>query len=355
MKNLFRKNILEMSGYVPGEQPKKKNIVKLNTNENPYPPSPKIKKFLANYDISKLRLYPDPLCDQLRTLLAAKFAVKSKNIIIGNGSDDILNLIVRACCDESKRTLACFEPSYSLYPVLAQIQGANCIKIPLSEKFEIPENIPENAFNAALFMITRPNAPTSNTFPKKTINRICDQSSGIVLIDEAYADFADDNCVDLLKKHKNLIICRTLSKSYSLAGIRLGFAIANEEIISQMMKVKDSYNVCRLTQEIAKIAIADERHFKNNIQKIKNSRQKLIAKLRKIGFYVIDSQTNFIFTSPPENCEKSAENIFTELRHKKIFVRYFKGKLTNKFLRITIGTENENNKLISNLQKIINS
>ncbi len=353
MKSLFRKNILSMSGYVPGEQPKQKNIIKLNTNENPYPPSPKIKHFLAKVEIDKLRLYPDPLCTELRALLAAKFALAPENIIIGNGSDDILNIITRVCAGEN-RSIACFDPSYSLYPVLAQMQEAECNLIPLDKNFEMPEIIPKKALNAALFMITRPNAPTGNNFPKEKIREICSQSSGIVVVDEAYADFADDNCLDLLGNHKNLIICRTLSKSYSLAGIRLGFAIADEAIIAQMMKVKDSYNVCRLSQEIAKIAIQDDAHFKRNLSKIRSNRGKLSSALVKMGFRVVSSQANFIFASPPENSEKSAEEIFLELRNKGIFVRYFKGKITENFIRITVGTEEQHNKLLVALSRILN-
>lgn len=340
-----------MSGYVPGEQPQKSKIVKLNTNENPFPPTPKIKKFLINFDISKLRLYPDSLCSELRKLIAKKFQIKPSNIIVGNGSDDILNIITRCCADETN-PISYFEPSYSLYSVLAKIQAAKCIPIPLEKDFSIPRKIPDEIFKAKLIFIVRPNAPSGNNFPKDIIKKICLKAKGIVLIDEAYADFSEDNCIDMAINMDNVVVCRTLSKSYSLAGIRLGFAIANENIISQMMKVKDSYNVCRLSQEIAKIAITDENHFKKNIKKIIKNRTKLIENLKNLNFNVIDSQTNFIFTSPPDNFKLNAEQIYNYLKKNGIYVRYFKGKVTENYLRITVGTEEENKKLIDNLKHI---
>jgi len=351
MKAFFRKNILEMNGYTPGEQPKKQGIIKLNTNENPFPPSPKIKKFLTNFDISKLRLYPDPLCSELRELIAKKFKVKPSNVIVGNGSDDILNIITRCCSDEIN-PISYFEPSYSLYSVLAKIQAAKCIPIPLEKDFSIPKNIPDEIFKAKLIFITRPNAPSGNNFPKNIIKKICLKAKGIVLIDEAYADFAEDNCIDIAINMDNVIVCRTLSKSYSLAGIRLGFAIASENIISQMMKVKDSYNVCKLTQEIAKIAITDEVYFKKNIKKIIKNRTKLTNDLKDLNFKVIESQTNFLFTSPPEHYKMNAEQIYNYLKNNGIFVRHFKGKTTENYLRITVGTEEENKKLIDKLRLI---
>ncbi|HPN85077.1 MAG TPA: histidinol-phosphate transaminase [Victivallales bacterium] len=346
MKSFFRKDILEMSGYVPGEQPKEKGIVKLNTNENPFPPSRKIKKYLSTLDIGILRLYPNPESCELRKIIADKFAVKESNVIVGNGSDDILNMIVR-CCTDKKKTMAYFDPSYSLYPVLAEIQGTECVKISLEKDFSIPTEIPRKGLDSSLFMITRPNAPTSNSFPKKRIREICSKSKGIVLVDEAYADFAEDDCIDLLGKYKNLVICRTLSKSYSLAGIRLGFAIASEEIISQMMKVKDSYNVNRISQEIAKIAILDNENFERNINLIKSNRKFLIDSLRKKGFKVIDSQTNFVFAAPPGKSGKNAKETYLHLKKNRVLVRYFPGKTTGKYLRITVGTKLELDKLIS--------
>ncbi len=349
MKTPFRKEIAGMSGYVPGEQPKERGVVKLNTNENPFPPSPRIKKLLDGFDPTLLRLYPDPECSGLRRVIAAKFAVREANVIVGNGSDDILNIITR-CCADKNMPVAFFEPSYSLYPVLARMQGARCIKVPLDGNFSIPRKIPDAALSAPVFMITRPNAPTGNSFPKSRVEEICRKSKGIVFADEAYADFADDNCLDLLGKFNNLIVCRTLSKSYSLAGIRLGFAIASEGIIEQMMKVKDSYNVCRLTQEIAKIAMLDDRHFRKNVGTIRENRENLSAELKKLGFEVVDSQANFVFASPPED-GPSAHEIYLKLKARRVFVRYFPGERTGRHLRITVGTRDQITRLIHLLRE----
>ncbi len=345
MKSFFRKDIEAMSGYVPGEQPHEKNVVKLNTNENPFPPSPRIKKYLSELDIGKLRLYPDPLSCEIRTIIAAKFAMNMENVIVGNGSDDLLNMIIRACTND-KRTMACFEPSYSLYPVLAQIQGTKCLKIPLKKDFSMPLQIQREALDAALFIIARPNAPTGNSFSKRRIEELCETVAGIVLVDEAYVDFAEDNCAELVNKYENIVVCRTLSKSYSLAGIRFGFAMASEKIISQMMKVKDSYNVNRITQEIAKIAILDEKHFQKNLERIKENRQFLTESLRHQGFVLENSQANFVFASPPPNYP-NAQELYLHLKQNGVFVRHFPGEKTKNHIRISIGTKEEIKKMLS--------
>ena len=338
MSSLFRIEIEKMSGYKPGEQPSGRRFIKLNTNENPYPPSPKIKKFLRDLDISILRLYPDPEAREIRKIIGEKFGLSPDNIIVGNGSDDILTIAVRACAGQG-RAISCFEPSYSLYSILAQIQGAECVKAALNEDFSMPSHIPPLFFKSAIIMAARPNAPTGNSFTKEKIADLCRRAAGIVLVDEAYADFAEDDCIDLLKKFDNLVICRTLSKSYSLAGIRLGFAMASKEIIAQMMKVKDSYNVNRLSQEIAKIAIMDEKYFRRNINKIKKTRQILIEGLKNKKWKVFPTNANFVFAEPPRG--ESAESYCKRLKKRGIFVRWFGHPLTSKFVRISVGTEKE--------------
>jgi histidinol-phosphate aminotransferase len=346
----FRKNIEEMQGYIPGEQPKTQSLIKLNTNENPYPPSPKVAECLNSVDYDKLRLYPDPAADKLREVIAKLYVYHRENIIIGNGSDDILTIAMRSFVGE-KEKVACFETTYSLYPVLAKIQNAVIAKIPLSEKdnFEFPIQLLDDKSklflsikDAKLFFITRPNAPTGTVFDIGLVEKFSSIFKGIIFIDEAYADFAETTCIDLVKKYPNVIIGRTLSKSYSLAGIRLGWGVANETVINGMMKVKDSYNINYITQKIAISALEDQFYFKKTISTIKKTRDHLSEKLINVGFKVIPSQSNFIFVSPPNG---NGKELFEYLRKNNILVRYFPGKLTGMYMRITIGTDQQIDKL----------
>ncbi len=355
----FRKNIDNMQGYTPGEQPKIKSLIKLNTNENPYPPSPAVQNILKNINYEKLRLYPDPMADQLRTEIAKLYSYNKENILTGNGSDDILTIAIRSFVNENDK-IGCFEPTYSLYPVLAQIQNAETIRIPLKEDsfFSFPKELLDTKSkefalikDVKLFFITRPNAPTGTVFDIDSIEHFCSIFTGVVFIDEAYADFAEETCINLVNKYPNVIIGRTLSKSYSLAGIRLGWAIANEKIIDGMIKVKDSYNINYITQQLAIASIQDQTYFKNTVKKIKTTRSFLSESLSNLGFRVIPSQSNFLFASPPK---QDGERIFKALRKHNIIVRYFPGKVTGKYLRITIGTKEEIDQLISVCKTLLN-
>lgn len=346
--SFFRPEIEAMSGYVPGEQPKARNIVKLNTNENPYPPSPGVLRTLQEFDYGRLRLYPDPLATELRAEIGAAFGMTYENVIAGNGSDDILNIAMRCFCGPG-RPMACLDPSYSLYPSLAEIQGAPCIRIPLNDDFSLPENLEKQAEGAFLLMIARPNAPTGNSFPKERIAEICENFQGIVLIDEAYADFARDNCADLLKEYPNLILSRTFSKSRSLAGLRFGYAVAHEKIIEGMMKVKDSYNVSMLTQKLALASLWDRAYFQDCVAKVKLAREMLSLGLWELGFTMTDTETNFVFASPPDG---DGEKYFRSLREHDVLVRYFPGPMTGRYVRITVGTTGEMADLVSLTEKL---
>ena len=346
MASLFRKAVDGMEGYTPGEQPSRPGgWIKLNTNENPYPPCPGASEVLRDADISSLRLYPDPLCGELRKTIASLHGLSEENVIVGNGSDDILTIVTR--CFAGENDLVCTpEPSYSLYPVLAEIQGATCRKIPLEGDFSLPANFAESAEGAKIIFLARPNAPTGNACCRSTVEKLCADFDGIVLVDEAYAEFADDNCVDLAVRYPNVIVCRTLSKSYSLAGIRLGYAIASPTTISGMMKVKDSYNVNRLTQLLAIAAISDQQYLRGNIAKIRNTRSTLSSGLTKLGYSVVPSQANFVFASPPDG---DAEKIYLSLKAAGILVRYFPGPVTGRYIRITVGTDEQTSRLLVNL------
>ena len=338
-----------MDGYTPGEQPQRAGgWIKLNTNENPYPPSPSVKRVLQNTDITDLRLYPDPMCCELRKTIADLYGLTEKNIIIGNGSDDILTIAVRCFVPENGLTV-CPEPSYSLYPVLASIQGAECLRIPLNEDFSLPSDFANSANNASLVLIPSPNAPTGTAFAMQAMRNLCKSFRGIVLIDEAYAEFAVDNCIALTQEFSNVIVSRTLSKSYSLAGIRMGYAIASEEIIAGMIKVKDSYNVNTLTQKIAIAALRDRETFRQNIEKICEVRRFLSESLVEYGFTVAESQANFVFASPPDG---NGEQLYQYLKENGILVRHFPGDITGRYIRITVGTRDETEKLLDVIQTL---
>ncbi len=336
-KSYFRPTVDAMGGYTPGEQPKVLDLIKLNTNENPYPPSPRVEEVLRDFDTAKLRLYPEPTADSLRDVIASVNGVQRENVIVGNGSDDILTIIVRCFCD-AKRKMACIDPTYSLYPVLGELQGAECVRIELDDDFSLPDDILEQAAVANLLMFARPNAPTGNLFPRERVEEICAHFRGIVFIDEAYVDFSENNCLDLAMRYPNVIVSRTMSKSYALAGVRLGYAVANAKIIDGMMKMKDSYNVNMLTQRIAIEAFKDGEYLRRMVDKIISTRNRIAAALKELGFTMVPSSTNFLFVSPPDG---NGRLYFEELRKHNIIVRYFPGKKTGDYARISIGTDAE--------------
>ncbi len=343
-----RPNIAAMRGYVPGEQPRDRKYIKLNTNENPYPPSPRVRALLQAFDPELLRLYPDPAAEAVRAAAARIFDLPGPEwVLAGNGSDDLLTIGIRTFLDPGA-ALAYPDPTYSLYPVLAQIQGAKTIPVPLTADFALPEKPAARARDAALFFLARPNAPTGNAFPLERVREICRTFPGLVWIDEAYADFARDNALGLTREFDNVLISRTLSKSYSLAGIRLGLAFAPPPIIREMMKVKDSYNVNRLSQEIALVALEDQDYLKQTVQRICRTRERVAGALRALGCTVAPSEANFLFVRPPI----PAERFFTGLRAGGILVRYFPGARTGAWVRITIGTDSEMDALLAEAKRL---
>ncbi len=344
-----REAIAAMSGYVPGEQPRDRGYIKLNTNENPYPPSPRVLEALERFDGQRLRLYPDPLASALRGEAGRLFGLGPDWVVCGNGSDDLLTMALRTYVGEGD-SLACFEPSYSLYPVLAQIQGVKCVEIALDESFGMPSDVIAQAKDCRLLFVTRPNAPTGNAFPKKSVEKICRDFPGIVWIDEAYADFGSDHCVDLVRDHSNVIVSRTFSKSYSLAGVRLGLAFANPDRIGEMLKVKDSYNVNMLTQEAGLAALRDQTSMRANVVRVRATREATAASLRQLGFGVCPSDANFLFVKPPI----CAASFVQSLREHGILVRYFGGPRTGHYVRITIGTDEEMAALVEATRRILN-
>ena len=334
MPRYFRDNIAAMTGYVPGEQPGNDGVIKLNTNENPYGPSPKVHATLKRALNSSLRLYPEPQSDTLRTAAARIYGVKPDNIIVGNGSDEILSMLLRCFVGPGDR-VAYPVPTYSLYDTLVEIQDGSKAAVNYPADFSLPAELAEQ--NAALTFVCNPNAPSGTLIALPAIEKLARSVSGILAVDEAYVDFAATegaSAIPLIRQLPNLVVLRTFSKSFSLAGMRIGLAFAAEEIIAGMMKVKDSYNVNRLSLLAATAALEDLPWMTRNVQRIQRSRKKLTAGLKRLGYQVYPSQANFVLARKDGENMKS---IYEELKRRKIFVRYFDFPGLQDCLRISVG------------------
>jgi len=342
----IRDNVQRMDGYTPGEQPVGERVIKLNTNENPYPPSPRVSEALSRLDPKSLARYPDPLAKDLRRAIAEVHGCDIQNVFAGNGSDEALALCLRAFVEDSG-SVGYFEPSYSLYPVLADIQGVQKRPLALGEGFEWRM---ETDYSSSLFFLTNPNAPTSILYDKSTVAAFCRDFEGVVVIDEAYVDFSDHDCLDLALGMDNVLVARTLSKSYSLAGLRLGYLLGSADLIAAVYKIKDSYNLNRMTQDCARAAIEDQAHMRANCERIVAGRTRASEMLRSRGFEVLPSQTNFLWVRPQAI---GAPRLFHELKSRSIHVRHFAGERTGTYLRITIGTDEEMDSLISAIDSIL--
>jgi histidinol-phosphate aminotransferase len=347
--NYFRKSIHEMSGYVPGEQPAiGTTFIKLNSNENPYPPSPKALQVLREIDGEMLRRYPDPTAKNFRLAASKVLGVPDDWIAVGNGSDDLLNLIVRAVGEPGKQVV-CPSPTYVLYQTLSQIQDTDFVEVPYPEDYQLPVELLIAAKGAVTF-VASPNSPSGTAISVADLEKLARELSGILVIDEAYVDFAEENALELAKRYGNVIVLRTLSKGYSLAGLRLGFCIANPKLLAELNKVKDSYNVDAIAYAVAASAIVDRDYKIANAEKIKASREKLAISFKELGFQVWPSQTNFLLVRPPQG---DAERIYQTLKVRGILIRYFnQPRLTDK-LRITVGTEEQNQILVKTLKEIL--
>lgn len=337
--------------YVPGEQPKDGEYIKLNTNENPYSPSSKAIEKIKTINFDKLKLYPDPECTELRETYARILGVEPYNIFVGNGSDEVLATAFQTFYMEKENVLMP-DVSYSFYPVYSDLYNIKVKQIPIKENFTI--DIKDYMIENNGIVIANPNAPTSLSISKKEIEMLLQSNpNSVVLIDEAYVDFGGESVVDLIKKYNNLLVVKTLSKSYSLAGLRVGFAIGNEVLINGMNKIKNSFNsypIDMIAQIIAKEAITDIEYFNSNVNKVVKTREWVIYELRKLGFNVLDSKTNFVFII---HNKKSAKEIFDKLKENKILVRYFNKEKIDNGLRVTIGTDEEMRKFIEVVKKIV--
>ena len=342
----FRDTIEQMEGYVPGFQPKSSNVIKLNSNENPWPPSPKVFEAISKLTALDLQRYPQAAGDDFRAAAATVLGVNPENIICTNGGDDLLTICFRAFCD-ADRPVAYAQPTYSLYPVLAILQECPQIELDRDKNGSLDELA---KVDAPLTIVCNPNAPTCDFIPVEKLSDLAGKLSGVLLIDEAYVDFAEENALGLIKDLDNVVILRSMSKGYSLAGIRFGFGIASESLIDGMMKIKDSYNVDAVTLAAATAAISDQPFLKANVEKIVSERGRVIEQLRLMGFEVGDSQTNFILAQYDNG---SAKDIYQKLTQQEIYIRYFELPDLGDKLRITIGTPQQNDKLLAALKKII--
>lgn len=332
------RHVRKLEEYVPGEQPRAKSVVKLNTNENPYPPSPKCRAALRAFDYARLRRYPDPNCSELCAEIARLNGTTPERVFVGNGSDEILALAAK-CFVEDDETIGSLDPSYSLYKTLAAIRNVKWTGLDVTA-------------STSLFLLTNPNAPTGEFREPSEIAAFAKKFRGVVIVDEAYGDFARANCMSLAtaEANRNLIAMRTFSKSYSLAGLRVGYCVGPRDLIRAMYKVKDSYNVDALAQTVALAAIRDQDWMRKNAAKVIRSRTRLSAALEKRGWDVLPSEANFVFARPPATAK--AADIFARLRERNIFVRYFPGPKTGDRLRVTVGTEPEMKTLLKALDEL---
>ena len=357
---LFRPDIQKIAGYLPGEQPQTTGWVKLNTNENPYPPSPLVAKAIQSVATAELNKYPDPLTREFNETVANLFSLTSDSVLAGNGSDEILTILVRSFVDAGDLILYPY-PSYILYETLAQIQGAHCERLPLNPDWSWDRSAVQNSIQKAkLLFVPNPNSPSGNRWTDEDILSLV-PPEGILVLDEAYGDFCDSpHCAELLQTDagSRIVITRTLSKSYSLAGIRMGFAMAHPVLIAGMRKVKDSYNCNTLSLAAALAALKDQSAMLDSRERIRNTRTRLHQELTRLGFDVVPSQANFLWCTHPE---QHHEQLYLALKEKKILVRYmqfhdaFPALQRNPYdgIRITIGTNEEIDQLLNSLKEIL--
>lgn len=351
MNKFWTKAVCDAKPYIPGEQINEPNLLKLNTNENPYPPSPKVIQAIKEATGEKLKLYPSPTMDSLRDAIAGNFSLNRDNVFIGNGSDEVLAFSFMAFFERGS-TIKYPSITYSFYPVYANLFNINVDEIALENDFSIN---PENFFNATGGVIfPNPNAPTSLYLKLDAIEQVLKNNpDNVVIVDEAYVDFAEMSAASLVNQYDNLLIIQTLSKSRALAGLRVGFALGQPHLIEALIRMKDSFNsypVDRLALAGAEAAIRDEAYFKEITQKIIKTRDWTVHEMTSLGFEVLPTEANFIFTKHPLH---DGEKLYNQLKDANILVRHFNTEAISEYLRITIGTDDEMKRLIDYLKKLI--
>ncbi len=350
MSKFLNEKISKLDAYVPGEQPKDLKYIKLNTNESPFPPSSKAIA-LAKKELKKVKLYPDPDCTDLLNEIASYYGVKKEQVIVSNGSDEVLNFAFIAYCDE--KTPAIFpDVTYGFYKVFAGVNGVPYKEIPLKEDLTIDIN--DYKDEKGVVIIANPNAPTGIKLPLEKIEELINfNRERVVVIDEAYIDFGGESAVSLINKYDNLLVTQTFSKSRSMAGARLGFGIACEKIINDLKTVKYStnpYNVNRVTACLGIGAIKDEKYFRKNVDKIIENRIYTMVELKKLGFEFTASSANFFFAKTDKI---SGEELYLKLKEKGILIRHFKNERISDYIRITIGSFNQMKRFIEVIKEIL--
>ena len=347
--SLFRSAVDHLAAYVPGEQPPgDADIVKLNTNENPYPPSPRALAALAGVGAEGLRRYPHPLADTFRQSAADVLGVEPDWILAGNGSDDLLTMLFRAVTGAG-RPVAYPAPTYVLYRTLAAIQGAPVVEVPFDEEYVLPVDALAAA-GAALTLVANPNSPSGTAATPDQLASLADRTTGVLAVDEAYVAFAGASALDLVRRHGHVIVLRTLSKSHGLAGLRLGYGIAHPDLLSGLSRVKDSYNVDAVAAAVGAAAIRDVAYTRETVERIRATRTRLGEALAARGFRVWPSEANFVLARPADG---NARRIYEDLKRRGVLVRYFAEPGLADKLRITVGTEEQTTRLLSCLAELM--
>jgi histidinol-phosphate aminotransferase len=333
-----------MNGYVPGEQPRDRAYIKLNTNENPYPPSPRVLAAIRAAVTADLRLYPDPFATELRAKAGDVYGFSPEFVMVGNGSDELLSIVFRSCAGAGDRVVYP-TPTYSLYDTLVAIQGATTVAVPFSDDFRLPvERLGEQG--QVLTIVCNPNAPSGTLAPISAIEEVARSVRGLLVVDEAYVDFASDSALALVHRCENVIVLRTFSKSFSLCGMRVGLAFGHPDLLAELAKVKDSYNVDRLGLAAATAALDDIAFMQSNAARVRSTRSALSAGLRELGFDVLPSETNFVLARRPR---QNLAPVQQKLKERGVLVRYFGIPELRDALRITVGTPEEVRALLAAL------
>ena len=346
------RKVRNLSPYVYGEQPKARGVIKLNTNEAAYPASPKVRAALLKFDPELLRRYPNATSADLREEIARQSRTKAENVFVGNGSDEILSLMTNAFVEDDE-AIGSLDPSYSLYKTLADIRGVRWVSLgdPCA-KFR-----PSKTGKVSLALITNPNNPTGTLIPPREIAAFARRFRGVVVVDEAYVEYASADCMRLATspRNRNVIVMRTFSKAYSLAGLRVGYCVGPRDLIDALFKIKDSYNVDAIAQTLALAALKDQKTLKATVRTVLATRTWFVAELEKRGWDVLKPEANFIFARPPcaRTARADAEKVFTKLRERNIFIRYFKGPKTGDRVRISIGTDAQMKLVLREIDRIL--
>lgn len=337
-QRLVRPAIARIDGYVPGEQPQAGKWIKLNTNENPYPPSPAVARAIAaTAEGRTLAKYPDPLATVFRMRAAEVLGVAPEQILCGNGSDDLLTILVRTFVGEGEWLRIAY-PTYILYRTLAGLQGAHCDEVLYERDWSLSDAFVAPRDGLRLAFLANPNSPSGTILPPERVLEIAEQLPCPLVVDEAYGDFADTNCLELVKQCDRIIVTRSFSKSYSLAGLRFGFAVASPDLIAELRKVKDSYNCDALSIAAATAAIDDQAWLAAGRGKIIATRRRLTEAMRALGYDAVESQANFVWCTHPE---RPHEPVYEALKSRQILVRYMPYTGWGDGLRITVGTDDE--------------